>query len=244
MNDTAIISIVLGCMIGCVMLYAVGMLIFIDIELYFLHFKIEKHPMLIQMIEDVIKYLSETENIKIFHKTYVELNANKPEGKDNAVGRYIYTIDIEHQKVVNQLLIDVKEMEAKYRMPYDALCRIVGRECIGKERLYLPRIELADDELNKYGVCSYYDTCFHEFGHHFAHKELGDEVGETEEAADLYAGKLVKQFLPSYFLLFFHFAYHYKKNGVTLTNKEKFRAIINFLLYLRQKRNFDKTKNV
>jgi hypothetical protein len=147
------------------------------------------------------------------------------------------------QKELLDIFNDVKAMETKYNMPYDAICRLQGVEPISKDRLVIPRIELAHEELMKYGICSYYNTWFHELGHHFARKELGDN-GAGEEIADKYAAKLIKYYLPSYFLLFFQFIYRFEKCGATLTKKEKIRAYLNFFLYLKEKRNFNAAKNV
>jgi hypothetical protein len=107
----------------------------------------------------------------------------------------------------------------------------VGLDVINRETLYIPRIILCKDEIARFGICGFYNTYFHELGHHFAHKELGYEHN-TEENADKYAAKLVKENLPHYFLLFFYFGFWYRENGAKLTWKEKIFAFIDYLKYL------------
>jgi len=236
MEASAIGAIISGSIAVSMISIAVFGLIYLKIEMHFLKFKLENHPLLIQKIEDVLAMICEKENLKVFYKTYDELNVNQPDENKRAYGKYIYTLDKEHEKEITRLRLEVESIEAKYGKPYDELCREAGLNVITKERFYLPRIVLCNDEAQRLGICSYYGTYFHELGHHFVHKELGEEHN-TEENADKYAAKLVKEYLPHYFLLFFRFGFWYRENGAKLSQREKIRAFINYLRYLIEKRN-------
>lgn len=236
MEAVTIVDIIIGSIFISFLLFAGFMLLYLKVEMYFLTFKLENHPLLIQKIESVLAMICEKENLKVFHKSYDELNANEPDANKKAYGKYIYTLDDTYKKEINDILAEVEAIEVKYGKPYEELCRESGVKVIEKERFHIPRIVLCNDEIQKLGICSYYGTYFHELGHHFVHKEMGEEFN-TEENADKYAAKLVKENLPHYFLLFSRFGFWYTKNGAKLTQKEKIRAFIKFLLYLKEKRN-------
>lgn len=221
--------ILLGiCAIGFII--ASFIIIAINIDLYFLKFKIEKHPKLLAIIENTLQEICDEEGIKFFHKTFEEINANTPENKDKAVGRYIYTVDKEYQQKINKSLAEIEELEVKYKMPYKKLCAFVGCETTtDKEDFTLPRILLCDDELKKCGMLNYYATFFHEFGHHFAVKEIGHEHNEND--ANIIGDKLINQRLPYYFRLFFSLRCRLEKDE--LTWKEKLVSYIGYLKYLK-----------
>lgn len=222
------------------LLVCFGALIIIKIEMYFLHFDIEKHPLLIQKINNVLETICKEQGITVFQVSYDELNENQPDPNKRAVGKYIYSTDPDYNKNIKEILADVLEIERKYGKPYHVLCQEVGVKIVRKERFVIPRIMMcADLEHFSNSLCSYYGTYFHELGHHFAHIELGED-GNTEEAADRCAGKLVKQYLPLYFLLFFRFGYWFREYGATLNWKENIKAHIQFLFYLKEKYTFEK----
>lgn len=223
--------------IGCILLgifviclgFAGLMMIFLDIDLYFLKFKIEKHPKLLAIMENTVQNICTEEGIKVFNKTFEEININTPEGKDKAVGRYIYTISQEYQQTVNKCFAEIEELESKYKMPYRQLCVFVGHDTtIDKEDFILPRIQLCDEELKKFGIIGYYRTLFHELGHHFAVKEKGTEHNEND--ADRCGDILIKQNFPFYFRLFFNFQYRIDEKELTV--KEKLIGYVGYLRYL------------
>jgi hypothetical protein len=228
----------MGTIIGYIMLgfCAIGIIItsfvivLISIDLYFLNLKIEKHPKLLAIIENTLQKICDEEGIKFFHKTFEEINANTPENNDKVVGRYVYTIDQEYQQKINKSLAEIEVLETKYKMPYKKLCAFVGYETpIDKENYVLPRIQLCDDELKKYGMISYYTTFFHELGHHFAVKEIGSEHNEND--ANIIGDRLINQRLPYYFRLFFGLRCRLEKDE--LTWKEKLVSYIGYLKYLK-----------
>jgi hypothetical protein len=240
------VSVILGIIALAVpvgmLLVCFGALIVIKIEMYFLHFDISQHPLLIQKIDEVLKNICEEQKITVFQISYDELNENQPDPDKKSIGKYIYTTDPEYKKNIGEILADILVIEHKYGKPYHVLCQEVGVKVVRKERFVTPRIMMCDDLKHHGGLCGYYGTYFHELGHHFAHIELGEE-GNTEEAADRCAGKLVKQYLPLYFLLFFRFGYWFRENGATLNWKEKIKAHIQFLFYLKEKHIFEKNNN-
>lgn len=229
----------MGTVFGLILLgiCAIGLLIagfamfFLNVEIYFLKFKLEEHPKLLTIIENMVQNICIEESIKVFHKTFEELNIGTIDENKKAVGRYVYTIDQEYQQRINKSLDEIEELEVKYKMPYKQLCAFVGHETtIDKENFVLPRILLCDEELKKYGWKSYYDTFFHELGHHFAVKEIGTEHNEID--ADKYAYILIKQSLPFYFRLIFDFQFRYRLDKTELAGKEKLIAYISYLKYL------------
>ncbi len=202
------------------------------INIYFLVFKLEKHPILIKMIEDIFQRICKEEGIGVFYKNYAELNPEGIKNDEEALGRYIYTTDADWQKKINKLLIEIENLENKYNMPYHRLCKLVGSEkIINKEIFVLPRILLCNEQTKKYGLLSYYSTHFHELGHHFAVKTMGNH---TENDANIIAQKLIIENLPFFFQLFPFMDFRYSiGNKLKLT--EKIRAYYEFLLYLRVK---------
>ena len=202
--------------------------------MYFLFFKLEKHPMLIAMLEDVFQRICKEEGIRVFQKTYEELNANEPNEKDKTLGMYVYTLDSEHQQKMNKCLVEIEELEIKWKMPYKKLCQFVGHDTtIGKEDFVLPRILLCKkEEIEKYGLLTYYCTQFHELGHHFAGKENGKH---GEDDANRIAYRLMAQNFPYFFQLIPFINFRYRLNMKELTMKEKLRAYIEYLQYLRVK---------
>jgi hypothetical protein len=229
METTSIIAIILSgiCVIGVG--FAGFMIFLIDIDLYFLKFNFYKHPKLLAIVDDVLKNICEEEGIKVFHKTYEEINVDTPEDKNKSVGRYIYTIDQEYQQRLNNSLKEIEELEIKWKLPFKKLCEFVGADVNSdKEDFTLPRILLCDEKLKKDGWGSYYGTFFHELGHHFAVKKISTE--HDEDDANRFGGMLIKQRLPFYFQLIFDF--RYKFNEKKLTGKEKFKGYVGYLKYL------------
>lgn len=220
--------------------YSVVSYMCLKYELYFLHFHIKDHPLLIQKIEKVLKNICETENLPVFHVPYERLNNNPP--TSNVIGRYVYAKNIkEALKAIEEVKRDIQVIEMKYGKPYNQLCIECGLTPVHEERLHMPRIMLVEEKEKYDNLENYYCTYFHELGHHFFIKERGATIEHTENDADNWAAKLIKEHLPDYFLLFYDFSYRYRDNGLTLTKKEKIIALINFLKYTREKRQFDKS---
>jgi hypothetical protein len=231
METITTIVIVLFFSIPSVLLMVFG------VEMHFLKFKIENHPALTKMAEDVLYNICEQEGIKVFHKSYQEINVGRTK-ENGAVGMYIYTTDGEYQQTVNKCLREIESMEQEYRLPYKNICALVGHEStVDKEDFVLPKILLAQDSLKAYGLTSYYDTFFHELGHHFAVKEMGEH---NEEDANRYGAMLARKYLPSYFFLFHGFKYRFASDANALTTKEKIKAYYEYLLYLKNNRNDSK----
>lgn len=220
--------------------FSIGSSLYFKFSLYFLHLNFKDHPLLVRKVEKVLNDICETENLKVFHVPYAVLNEKTTDSEPKAIGRYIYSTDMEKSiEKIEEVKMDIQKMELKYGKPYNQLCVEMGLTPIGEERLYLPRIMLTE-EMEKYGgIEHYFGTYFHELGHHFVVKTIGATVDHTEKDADDWAAKLIKEHLPKYFLLFFSFPYRYRENGLTLTKKEKVKAFIEFLDYLKEKRKFD-----
>lgn len=229
--ETITICIILG-----IIIIGLGigglMIVFIDIDLYFLNFNFNNHPKLLMILENTLQNICDEEGIKVFHKTYEEININVTDENKKSLGKYIYSINQEYQQTLDKLLVDIEELEIKYKMSYKELCEFVGYKTVGnKENFILPRILLCDIELKKLGIGSYYYTFFHELGHHFAIKTMGMEHSEND--ADKYGYMLMMQRLPYYFQLFFYF--RDKSDKEELTGKEKLKGYISYLKYLIKK---------
>lgn len=103
-------------------------LYWLKILMYFLKFKLEEHPMLIMMLDDVFQRICDEQGIKVFEKTYEELNSKETNEDEKVMGRYVYTLEAEHQQKMNKCLAEIEELEIKWRMPYKKLCLFVGHD--------------------------------------------------------------------------------------------------------------------
>jgi hypothetical protein len=235
MNAIVSISILIILVVG--ILAIATMFAWFSVDTYFMCFKFEKHPKLIAMLDSVAHEICDEEGIGVFNKSYAEVNKDKPKGEE-AVGMYIYTLDEEYQQKVNKNYKEIRDLEEKYGMSYERICRVVGVDSTTTaEDFILPKILLCKDSLLKWGWSSYYSTFFHEIGHHFAAKELGKH---TEEDADRYAYKIIKERLPIYFQLFYGWHFEYKLK-VSMKRKDIVIAHISYLQYLIEK-NYDNFK--
>lgn len=234
-----IIAILLSIVIVVIGLILIGL----NINLYFLTFKLEKHPVLIQIVDDAINRICKKENLPMFHETYEKLNVNRPESKDKALGMYVYTLDKNFQEKVQMALNDMEQLENQYKMSYKEICKLAGKETIlDKQDFIFSRILLCYDELIAYGgLKSYYSTYFHEIGHHFALKEIGGE--HTEEDANIQGRKLILENLPFFFQLFPYFRYKYRLDLPKLSWKELIRAHLDYFKYhIHNRKTIIKTK--
>lgn len=230
---TIFLSLLFTGVIGMFTYFSVS-LKWLSLRIYFLKFKIEEHPILIAMIEDVLQRICKEEGVRVFHKTYEEINKGVTEKKEEAVGLYVHAKDAEHQEKCDDARLTIERLERRWRQPYKELCKIAGVECNVEEDSYvLPKILICKEKAEKYGgLLSYYSTYFHELGHHFAIKGNGDR---SEEAADLIGYKLVLENLPFFFQVFPYINFHYRLKKKDLTVKELLKAYFQYWQYLRIK---------
>jgi hypothetical protein len=232
---TVIVSLII--FIGvCVTILSISWL---SIDIYFLSLKIENHPVLRVMVNDVLDQICKEEGLRIFNKTYDQLNADVKDDKDKSLGMYVYTLDEGHQKRVDDALCFVEDLELKYKKSYKDICILVGTTTtLEKEDFILPRILLCTDKLmTAFGANSYYSTFFHEIGHHFVAKEIGKH---KEEDADRRARAIILERLPYFFQLFPYFNFRFRLNKEfykELSVKEKLKAYYGFLKYYIKNKN-------
>ncbi len=212
----------------------------LQIELYFLTWKIEKHPVLKSMVDDVLKTICDEERITVFHKTFKEANQDIDDENEKALGMYVYTLDKEHETKLEKICHEVRDLEFKFGMPYKEICRLQGIETkYNSEDFILPQIILCNDALMKFGLGNYYSTYFHEIGHHFAVKKIGKH---REEDANILGHQVILERLPFFFQLFSDFNFRYR-DGIRkkLTAKENRIAIFGYLkYYLKYRKTFVK----
>lgn len=217
-----------------------GAFIYANTMLYLLNFKLEKHPLFIEIIENILNKIVESENLAVFQKTYEELNADKSKGESEAIGQYRYINNPDDDARIKNLLLEIEDVENKYGKPYHVLCQEVGVNVRYKEDFIFPKILLCKEfEIKNFGLILYYRTYFHELGHHFAHKELGND-GVGEELADKYLAKLFRENVPTYFLIISSFKWCFPENYDVLTLKEKILAVLDFVKVLHKEHKLKK----
>jgi hypothetical protein len=194
----------------CAMGFALLQVTWLGLQVRFLRFKLEQHPALIKMIDDVLLRITTEQNLPVFYKTYEELNKGRggTEEKKEALGMYVYTRDPEHQKNCDNTLRKIRELEKKYRKSYRDICKFAGEETnVQEDSFVLPKILLCHEEAQKFGLLAFYSTYFHEIGHHYAITLNNDE---SEEAADRIAREMVRTNLPYFFTILPFIDYRYK----------------------------------
>jgi len=222
-------EIILGIFFLLMILGAVFILICLKFDLYFLLLKIENHPVLIDMVENVVTTICKEEGIQVFHKPFDELNADVQEEGKKATGMYVYFIDKEMQQKAKDNLIEIDNLENEFKLSYKEICKIRGFDTdVKKEDFMFPKILLCYDKLLAYGLNDYYSTYFHELGHHFAIKEISSR---SEEDADKYGRELILKHLPFFFQLFPYFRFTYRLDLKELGLKEKIKGSIDYLKY-------------
>jgi hypothetical protein len=206
----------------------------LKIRIYFLKFKIVDHPILITMVEDIFQRICKEQGITIFYKTYDELNPPETPEEQRVLGRYIYARNQEQEDKIKNSLKEVEALEAEWHMSYEQLCKRVGsKTTLKKEDFILPRILLCKDEIEMYGLDYYYGTHFHELGHHFASKEMGEH---NEDDANRYGSKIVRENLPIFFQLFPLISLGYRfKEMPEFSFKDRLKAYHQYYIYLRVK---------
>lgn len=224
--EILIISLVIGSILFAAFV-ALGKL---SLELFFMRLNLDDHPVLKALVDDVLDGICREEGIKMFHKTFDELNAGVEDEKKKALGMYVYTLNMEHQISIRRTYLEVIDLENKYGKTYKEICEDAGIETTAtREDFYLPRILLCPDALSKFGANNYYGTYIHELGHHFAVKEMGKH---TEEDANKYGRKLVLERFPFFFQLFPEFSFEFREGiNVELSTKETLRAYWGYLKY-------------
>lgn len=201
----------------------------LSIDLYFLRLDVGKHPVLKQIVDGVLKSICAEEGITTIHKSFEEMNIGVENKSDMALGLYVYTLNPEDSVKMRQNYMEVKNMEHKYGMPYKDICKKSGIDTNKTaEDFLLPRIELCDEKLLKYGLNSYYATYFHELGHHFAIRKIGEH---TEENANEFGREIVLERLPFLFQLLPEFRFEYRLKLPELTKSEKRKAYLEYLKY-------------
>lgn len=210
--------------------------LWLRIELYFLRFKLENHPILILMVEDVLEKIRKEYDILVIRKTYEEMNKGITNENEKALGFYIYASNSNSLKRNKETLRKIDDIEKEWKKSFRELCKLVGSECGGdREDFVIPRIELCTDEVKMYGLASYYSTYFHELGHHISTITKNDH---SDEAADAIAYQLVYDNLPYFFQLIPIINFHYRVKKPELTLMERLHAYYQFLSYLRVKNSW------
>lgn len=237
------IEIILSGLIFCFIITFFIIILPLNIDLYFLRFDINKHPVLKAIVDDVLNTIRKEEEIKVLHVSYEELNKNETCKQNMAIGKYFYTLDHEDAIKMRKLYIEVKELEEKHGKNYGELSKIldIDTEKICADDFYLPRILLCYDQLIKLSLNSYYGTYFHEIGHHFAAKEIGRH---SEEDANAYGHRVILERLPLMFQLIPDFNFEYRLNdNFKLTKSQKRKALLEFLKYYLANRKTINKKN-
>lgn len=194
------------------------------VKIYFLRFKLENHPILINLIEEKLKSICEKEGIHVYMKTYDELNQNVENEDNKAVGKYCYTLDEEYQKLANKIIASCNKLKTYENYKSSMYYEII-------ERATLPRILLCKEYvINRFGLGSYYSIYLHELGHHFAAKELKNNHSEID--ADRYAHKIALKELPLFLQLTYHFNFKYQLGNTELSFFKKIQALLQFVIYL------------
>jgi len=195
---------------------------------YFLFFKLEKHPKIIEFIFKKLDEICKKEKIFVYDYSYNELNKDIENFVDLILGRYIYTYDNEYQEKINEY-IDIINKLSKNDEEY----KDYSKTNKNFKSLVLPRIEICnayDNERIKLGgMISYFITYLHELGHHFAFKNMGKH---TERDADYYAYQIIKNEFPMFFRLIYDFRFKNEKMSI----KEKIVGMFQFLKYLITKK--------
>lgn len=62
----------------------------LSIDLYFMKFKMGKHPVLIKLVDDLLKSICYDEKITVFNKSFDELNKDVKDDNEKVVGTYVY----------------------------------------------------------------------------------------------------------------------------------------------------------
>ncbi len=214
METAFFIYLILACGVLLVGLLIIG---WISIEIYFLSFKLEKHPVLINLIETKLNAICEKEGIRVYNKTYDELNVGVENEMEKALGKYCYTLNAEYQNLINEFI----ESCNKLKMYGD----IDSDDDI--EKRILPKILLCK---SRFGLSSYYSIWLHELGHHFAVKEMQDK--HSEKDADRQAYQIAVKELPLFFQLIHDFNFDYSLNDTELPFIKKIVALSQYVLYL------------
>jgi hypothetical protein len=211
------------------LVYFIGLLLiglflmaWMSIDLYFLCFKLKKHPVLIDLIETKLKTICEREGIHVYNISYEELNKNVEDENHKALGKYCYTLDIEHQKLIKE-----------YVNSCNNLNRLIDGDSYDDDikKHVLPKILLCKEyHVKLFGLSSYYGTYLHELGHHFAVKEMQDKHDETD--ADRYAYQIVVKEFPLFFQLISDFNFSFRLENTELTFNRKVVALLQFLSYI------------
>lgn len=98
-------------LISAIFFMLVSALIYTGVGLYLSCFKLEKHPLFIEIIENALNKIIEGEDLAVFQKTYEELNANKSVGDSEAIGQYLFIEDPNENTRIKNLLQQIEDAE-------------------------------------------------------------------------------------------------------------------------------------
>jgi len=225
-----VIATIIMILLCGMLLVAVGMIIWLSIDIYFSRFKIEKHPVLVAMVEKALHDITSREKIHVFNKSFEDINVDKVDRDKWALGMYIHINSKRQQKRAAKTLVEILALETEHNMSYRELAKLNGHETeITAEDFMFPKILLAQDKLMKWGLIDYYGTYFHEIGHHFAVKTVGNN--HTELDANQCGHQIILENLPYFFQSFSEFNYEYRANMKKLSRGEKLKAYCGYLVY-------------
>jgi hypothetical protein len=201
----------------CVILVALFLIGWLFIELYFLSFRLSKHPVLIDLIETKLKMICEREGIHVYNISYEELNKNEDQ---KVLGKYCYTLDTEYQKLIDE-----------YVKTCNKLNKLINCDSYDDDikKYFLPKILLCKEyQVRIFGLSSFYCTYLHELGHHLAIKKMRNQHNEID--ADKYAHQIILNEFPLFFQLIYEFRFQLK--DAELSFIKKLQALLQFIMYM------------
>jgi hypothetical protein len=211
------------------------------IRVYFHKIQLKGHPFLEQGLVQVITNICEKEALQIFSIPYDELNEKNETRESKALGLYYNLIDQDDdlRPKLTEAYNNILDLEAEYKMPIE----VIGKQLninIVKRHFVFPRIEICNEADRYYNanMFGYYFTLLHEIGHHLARKF---NASHTEADADLFAGKIVKENLPSFYMLFL--AFDARLGDIKELKLSFFKRIIayyQYMQYLKEKKAHEK----
>lgn len=170
-----------------------------------------KYPKVFKILDETYKSIAEKENINIYFLDfkYVNKDINSEEYKDKnyTLGQY-FSFSYDEKEKIKKIFKCKKDIEKIIEYNFEEFFEDYPERAakkfntLHKNSFEYPRIEILNnikyfDNLH----LGKYKTIFHELGHHFAIKYNNDD---SEDSANEYAYKLIKENLPDYFKLIFN----------------------------------------
>ena len=232
-----IISILLLILISLISIYK------LSVEIYFLNFKLNKHPYIENLIRTKLYQIAENEGVPVFELPINQVNNNKIRKKeDRTCGVYV-SLNEDNEK--NRKLIremqetynKIIKLEQNFKKSYNDLYHSIYEEAplINKHEYCVPRIEIGIENGNKnnWDKIYFYKTFAHELGHHFA---ITRENNNSEERADEIAEEIIYNNTPKYFKLIYGSIFNTK-----ISNKEFYKLIwLYYWNYYRKQKKLNK----